>query len=78
MGFPVVSVEGKGWIVTVSLALPAEESSVTKAVQSDKYKERSYREIAEEMTVLKLNYVAAAGYKMGQRFPLLNAIVSFT
>lgn len=38
----------------------------------------SYREIAEEVTVLKLNCVAAAGCKLGQRFPLLNTDVSFT
>lgn len=42
---------------------------MTRAVQSDKYKEMSYRKVAEEMMVLKLNCVAAAGCKMGQRFP---------
>lgn len=78
IGFPVASVKGRGQMLAVLLILPAEETSVTRAVESDKYKEMSYRKIAGEVTVLKLNSLAAAACQAAERFPLLNTNVSFT
>lgn len=78
IGFPAASVKGRGQMLAVLLILPAEETSVTRAVEYDKYKEMSYRKIAGEVTVLKLNSSAAAACKAAERFPLLNTNVSFT
>lgn len=51
----VASVKGSRQMLALLLILPAEETSVTRAVESDKYREMRYRKIAGEMTVLKLN-----------------------
>ena len=51
IGFPVAFVKGRGQMLAVLLILPAQETSVTRALESDKYKAMSYRRIAGEMTV---------------------------
>ena len=51
IGFPVAFVKGRGQMLAVLLILPAQETSVTRALTSDKYKAMSYRRIAGEMTV---------------------------